>query len=184
MSGNGKHEVIMAGIGGKGVLLAGQLLTYAAMEHYTSVTWSPTYYTLMRSGPSECTVVLSDHNIASPMVSRAGCVIIFEPSQLQDFLVRVMPGGILLCESAGLPPVGRTDIRIVKIPATEMAMGLGGPQAANFILLGAYVGLTDALPPELLEAQIDQRFPVGSRARELNRHAFQAGLEFGQKTPS
>jgi 2-oxoglutarate ferredoxin oxidoreductase subunit gamma len=118
------------------------------------------------------------------MVSRAGCVIIFEPSQLQDFLVRVMPGGILLCESAGLPPVGRTDIRIVKIPATEMAMGLGGPQAANFILLGAYVGLIDALPPELLEAQIDQRFPVGSRLRELNRHAFQAGLEFGQKTPS
>jgi Pyruvate/2-oxoacid:ferredoxin oxidoreductase gamma subunit len=65
-----------------------------------------------------------------------------------------------------------------------MAMGLGGPQGANFILLGAYVGLTGALPPALVEDQIDQRFPAGSRARELNRRAFQAGLEFAQKTTS
>jgi 2-oxoglutarate ferredoxin oxidoreductase subunit gamma len=152
------------------------------MEHYPSVTWSPTYYTLMRSGPSECTVVLSTQAIASPMVSRAECVIIFEPSQLQDFLIRVRPGGILLAESAGLPPVERTDIRTVKVPATEMAVGLGSALGANFILLGAYVALTQALPPELIEAQIDQRFPPENRMRELNRQAFRAGLDFARHT--
>lgn len=170
----------MAGLGGKGVLLAGQLLAQAGMEHYPSVTWSPTYYTLMRSGPSECTVVLSSRTIASPLVSRAGCVIIFEPSQLQDFLVRVRPGGTLLAESAELPPVERDDIRTVKVPATEMAVGLGSALSANFILLGAYLGLTGALPPELIEAQIDQRFPPENRMRELNRHAFREGLDLGQ----
>ncbi len=171
----------MAGIGGKGVLLAGQLLAQAGMEHYPSVTWSPTYYTLMRSGPSECTVVLSTRTIASPLVSRADCVMIFEPSQLQDFLVRVRPGGILLTESAALPPVERTDIRTVKVPATQMALGLGNILGANFILLGAYVGLTGALPPELIEAQIEQRFPAANRMREMNRHAFREGLDFAQQ---
>ena len=171
-----RHEVILAGTGGKGVLLAGQLLAQAGLERYPYVVWTPTYFTLMRAGPSECTVILSQEPIASPLLSRAQVVVVFEPSQFQDFLPRVVPGGTLIAESAGLPPVARNDLRLLPVAATEIAAGLGNIQGANFVLLGAYLGVSKALPLALIRSQIESRFQNSPRLQEVNIQALERGL--------
>lgn len=173
-----RHEVIFAGVGGKGVLLAGQLLAQAAATRYEHVSYFHTYGMQQRSGASECTVILSHEEIASQVIDRAEAVVVLEPSQLKFFKKRVKPEGILLVESAGLAEleddVGKDDSEVLKIPAAEVARGLGGLQAANFVLLGAYVELTRAIPPDLVERECDTRF--GKEVLILNKAAFREGM--------
>jgi len=167
----------MAGIGGKGVLLAGQMLAAAGIEKYRHVVWTPTYAAAMRSGACECTVILSDAKIASPILTKSDVVIVFESSQLADFEVRTKPGGILIAESAQLPEVKRQEIKLVKVPATEIAAEMGSTQVSNFILLGVYLELTGALPPLLIEREIEQKFAGNWQVASLNKAAFNRGRE-------
>jgi len=97
-----RHDVIMTGVGGKGVLTAGLLLAQAGMARYRNVLWFPSYQAAMRGGPSECTVILSDEDIASPILTQAQALVVMDSSQLRAFEGRVKPGGILITESAGL----------------------------------------------------------------------------------
>ncbi len=171
-----RHEVIMSGTGGKGVLVAGQLLAEAGMQKYNYVTWTPTYFAAMRGGSCECTVILSNEKIASPLLTKAEVVIVFEPSQLKDFEARVKQDGIFIIESTGLPGVKRQDIRIVKVPAAETAVKLGGIMAANLVLLGTYVEITKAAPAELVEIEIERRFGGNEKRLSLNKQAFRQGM--------
>ena len=167
----------MAGLGGKGVLLAGQLLAKAALPSYEYVSWTPTYFAIMRSGACECTVILSQEEPGAPVLPKADVVIVFEPSQLAPFEGRVRSGGTLIAESAGLPEVKRDDIKLEKVPAVEISAGLGNPQAANFVLLGAYVGLTGAIPTELVETELEQTFTGREEVLRVNKEAFGRGLD-------
>ena len=153
-----RHEVLMTGVGGKGVLTAGLLLAQAAMEHYSHVVWFPSYQAAMRGGPCECTVIISQEEIASPVLTQAGCLVVMEPSQLRPFEKRLLPGGLLIAEAAGLDPqaITRRDVRSVLIPAVQTAVELGHPQASNFVLLGAYLVLSGALPVAAV-AEVMQR---------------------------
>jgi 2-oxoglutarate ferredoxin oxidoreductase subunit gamma len=171
-----RHEVIMSGIGGKGILVAGQLLAEVGIQKYKYVTWTPTYFAAMRGGSCECTVILSSEKITSPLLTKAEVVIVFEPSQLKDFEVRVKQNGILITESTGLLEVKRQDIRIVKVPATETAVKLGGIMAANLVLLGTYVEITKVIPPELVEIEIEQKFSGDEKKLSLNKQAFRQGM--------
>jgi len=130
-----RHEVLMTGVGGKGVLTAGQLLAQAGMSRYKYVLWFPSYQAAMRGGPCECTVVLSEEEIASPILSQAQSLVVMEPSQLKPFEHRVYPGGLLLIEEAGFSGECRSDVNLVVVPAVETAVRLGNPQVANLILL-------------------------------------------------
>ena len=176
-----RHDVIMAGIGGKGVLIAGQLLAGAGMQSYKHVSWAPTYFAIMRGGSCECTIILSQEEIASRILNRAEAVVVFEPTQLQDFEGRAKPNGLLIAESADLPEIKRQDIKVVKVPAIEMAAQLGGILAANFVLLGAYTEITKVVSTELIEKEIEQRFSTNEKALSLNRRAFQEGILFATK---
>ena len=80
-----RHDVIMGGIGGRGVLMAGLLLARAAMGQYENVVWFPSYASAMRGGPCECTVILSSDRIASPLLTQTGTVVIIDASQLNTF---------------------------------------------------------------------------------------------------
>jgi len=171
-----RHEVIMTGIGGKGVLLAGQLLAGAGMEQYQYAMWTPTYFAAMRSGPCECTVVLSDCEVASPVLSMAGVVMVFEGSQLAAFERRVKPGGLLIVESAGMPQPCRNDHKLLKVPATEIAVGMGDSRASNMVLLGAYLSATSCVSPGLVEEELKKKFGGNIDAFSLNREALRKGL--------
>ncbi len=177
MTGPEKHDVIIAGIGGRGVLVAGRLLAEAATIHYEHVSWLPSLTTAMRGGPCEATVVFSHQPIPSPMVWRPEAIVVMESNQLSSFEDRVKPGGLIIAESAGLANgTKRKDVRFLKFPAISIAVGLGESQAANLILLGAYVQATQIVPPELVEKYLEKKFGSREKVLSINRQAFREGI--------
>ncbi|MEE8471972.1 MAG: 2-oxoacid:acceptor oxidoreductase family protein [Dehalococcoidia bacterium] len=178
-SGNNRgHDVIMAGIGGRGVLVAGLVLAQAALTRFDHVVWLPSMTTAMRGGPCEAAVSFSSEPIASPLVWRPQAVVVMESSQLQGLEDRVQPGGVIIVEEAGLGrKVKRDDVRVMMVPAIATAVEIGDSQAANMVLLGVYIGLTRVLPPELVESQIAGKFGGNDRVLSLNRAAFSRGLK-------
>jgi 2-oxoglutarate ferredoxin oxidoreductase subunit gamma len=177
-----RHDVIMTGIGGKGVLTAGLLLAQAGMGLYKNVLWFPSYQAAMRGGPCECTIILSDEEIASPILSQAQALIVMEPSQLKPFEHRVQPKGLLLIEKAGLSEgVERGDVKVIPIPAVEMALQSGDSQVANLIFVGAYIGLTGVIPLEMVERELEDRFK--GKALTINKRALRQGAEFTVNKP-
>jgi len=177
-----RHKVIMAGIGGRGVLSAGLFLAQAAMSQYQYVLWFPSYQAAKRGGPCECSVVLSDHEIPSPIISKAEALLVIEPSQLRLFQDRVEPGGLIVVEQYGLI-MGelRGDVRALVVPAVEMAVRLGDSQVSNLILLGSYVGATWVIPPRLIERELEERFGERQDVLSLNREAFGQGVKIGEE---
>ena len=177
------HNVIIAGIGGQGVMLAGLTLAQAALEEYPYAVWLPSMTTAQRGGPCEATVVFSREPIASPLVWRPQAIVIMEASQLKSFLPRVKPGGWVVTESAGLnQKIDRGDVHIAKVPAIQLSVALtGDSQAANLVLLGAYIQATGVLPPSLLVSQLEKRFARSEKLKG-NIAAFHEGLKQGRTT--
>jgi len=134
------HEVLIAGFGGQGVVLAGRLLASAALAEGRQVVWAPSYGPEMRGGPVHCTVVVSSRAIGSPEVSRADSLLIMDRASLDRFHERVKPGGLFVLNSTLVPTPPETDAcEIVSIPATEAAERLGDARVANVIMLGAFL---------------------------------------------
>lgn len=177
-----RYDVLMAGVGGKGVLTAGLLLAQAAMDHYKNVLWFPSYQAAMRGGPCECTVILSQEEIASPVLTQAQALVVMEPSQLKPFEGRVVPGGLLIAESAGLPQgaVSRQDVAVALVPAVQAALELGETQASNFVLLGAYLELSGALSLEVVKAHLEKRYGGREKTLSLNLAALRRGVQLAR----
>jgi len=174
-----RFEVIMAGVGGQGVLTAGRLLAEGAVDEYPHVTWMSSYRAARRGGASECTVILSQDEIASFILSTAHVVLIMASSQLESFLGRVRPGGLLIYDRTSLAQeVGRSDIRLLPINALEIANEIGAIQAANLIYLGGYIGITGALSADSIDHKMESRFK--GKALSVNREAFRRGVEIGE----
>ena len=172
-----RHDVIMGGIGGRGVLMAGLLLARAAIGQYENVVWFPSYASAMRGGPCECTVILSSDRIASPLLTQTGTVVIIDASQLNSFEDRVQPGGFISTESTGAPErISREDVKFIRISGVENAVAIGSAQAANLVLLGAYIEFTRAVAPELIEEEMKQSGGGVAKALALNHEAFRCGL--------
>lgn len=174
-----RGEVIITGLGGTGVLTAGTLLAEAAVEYYKNVTWFPSYAISKRGGLTECTVVFSNDEIASPLLSRADGVIVAESSQVRDFESRVRQGGTMVVEKAGLQGnLERKDIQMIEVPAIETAIDIGGTsQGANLILLGAFVQVTGILSPEFIKKKIKKAFAGKGKALQGNLRAFEEGCK-------
>jgi len=177
-----RFDVLLAGLGGGGVLLAGELLARAAIPQYEYVTWYPYYGAQQRGGPSQCFVILSDEAIASPYVSRPKAVIALEQSQFKPFEQWVASGGLMVTESLELTDeTEREDIKLLKCAGLEIAMKLGDRRASNFCLLGAYVGMTHCVSPGSVKREIEKKF-VDQKASSLNMDAFNKGLELASNS--
>ena len=175
-----RTEVLMAGTGGRGVLMAGLLLAQAGTSQYQHVSWSPSYAAAMRGGPCECTVMFSDEEILSFLRYRTQTVIVIEPSQLKAMEGRVSPGGLMVVESTGLrDKVEREDVEIFPVPGLQVAIELGDNRVSNLVLLGAYVGKTGVVKPEYVEQELERRFGGRKAVLELNKRAFEQGLRMG-----
>ena len=172
-----RHDVIIAGIGGRGALIIGQVLAQAAMLRYKHILWHPNYTTARRGAPADATVIFSDEEITSPLVPQAQALVVVESSRLKPFEHRVQSGGCIFIESFGLKEkVERKDVSTIEIPGMEIAARLGDTQVGNFILLGAYVGTTKVISPELITEEIERRFGSNERMLLLNSKAFKEGL--------
>ena len=172
------HDVIMAGIGGRGIMMIGLLLAQAAMRSYKHASWLPSYAYAMRGGECECTVVIADEDMACPIVPQAEAVIIMEASQLKLFEGRVRPGGMIILDSSVIQDkVTRDDVRVLNVPATAIANNLGQIQAANMVLLGAYLEVTKVVSLEAIEDELERRLASRESLLEANRKALREGAK-------
>lgn len=133
-------DIVISGFGGQGVLFAGQLLAYTALENELFVTWIPSYGPEMRGGTAHCTVIVSDDEIGSPLVRNPRAAVVMNLPSLDKYEDLVVPGGVMVVNSSLIErEVARTDIDVIKVPANEVAEELGNIRLANMVILGALV---------------------------------------------
>lgn len=176
------RDVIMAGFGGQGILMIGNLLSLAAMEEGRHVTYFPAYGVEMRGGTANCTVVISDEEIGSPVVGFPDACVIMNGPSLDRYLPLLKEGGDLVINSSLADPgkVTRSDVRVLAIPANDIARDLvGSQQLASMVALGAYLERTRVVPMKTVIGCIPK---VVSRKYEkfipLNIKALQEGESF------
>jgi 2-oxoglutarate ferredoxin oxidoreductase subunit gamma len=172
-------EVLIAGFGGQGILLMGRLLAYGAIYEGLQVTFYPSYGPEMRGGTANCTVVIADDRIGSPVRNRFTHLMAMNQASVDAFSDRVKPGGVIVFNQALVerPPV-RTDVTRAGIPADQIAAGLQAPQAANMAALGGLVGTLSRIGPAAIIRGLGRVLP-GYRhdTIPLNEAAIRKGIE-------
>lgn len=180
-------EIIIAGFGGQGALFAGQLLAYAAMDEGYHVTWIPSYGPEMRGGTANCTVVISDEPIGSPLVRNPKAVITMNQPSLEKFAPHVAAGGVLVVNSTAVQAPALPGRRVIAVPATEEAERLGSAKVANLMLLGALLAALPVLSLEAVERALEAHLPAHHRDKlAANRQALRRGaaLAAGEPQPA
>ncbi len=179
-------EVTIAGFGGQGVLFAGQLLAYAAMDEGREVTWIPSYGPEMRGGTANCTVVIADEEIGSPLVRNPKAIIAMNLPSLNKYESVLAPGGVLVVNSSLINrPVEREDIRTVLVPGNEIAEELGDRRMTNMVLLGGLLANLPVLSLEAVEHALTAHLPVRHhRLLPLNMQALHRGATFMATQPA
>ncbi len=171
--------VIFAGFGGQGILLAGKVLAQAAMEQGFEVTWLPSYGPEMRGGTANCTVVVADEPVGSPIVDQPQVLVAMNGPSLERFGPRVAPGGaVILNSSLVSTPFARADARVLSLPMNELARELGEARAANMVALGAVVKVLGLFPLEAVAEAMAKELGARGRERllEVNRQALLRGF--------
>jgi len=176
-----QQEIIISGFGGQGTLFAGQLLTYAAMDNGYHVTWFPSYGPEMRGGKARCTVIVADEEIGAPLVRRPSAAIVLNIPSMEAFEPATKPGGVLVVNSSLIPQKSeRDDIRVIYVPATDMAIELGNARMANVICLSALVEATGVVPLEAVKQALEDHLPERHRKLlGLNYEAMDKGAALG-----
>lgn len=172
------EEIVIAGFGGQGVMVAGQLLAHAGMEEGKQVAWIPSYGPEMRGGTANCTVIISDDAVGSPIVTNPGIAIVMNRPSLDKYEPLVKPGGILIVNSSIVGrEATRSDVRVVAVPANDEAAELGNVRLANSIMLGALIGCTDIVKVESLVDSMKDVFKARQHHLiDLNRQALERGM--------
>jgi len=179
-------EVLMAGFGGQGMLLAGKVLAQASMEAGRDVSWLPSYGPEMRGGTANVIVCIASTPIGSPLTDRPRALIAMNLPSLEKFAPKVRAGGVIVINQSLIDKdPARDDCLVIRVPARELAQDAGAPRAANFVMLGAYAGATDVVPAEAIERAIAEEF-TGDKTRFVapSIAAFRAGLEAGRRAPA
>ena len=179
-----EERILIAGAGGQGALTIGKFLASVAMEQHR-VTFFPSYGAEVRGGTAHCHVVISEDEIANPVVDEATLMIVMNHLSYRRFAGSVRPDGLLLLNGSMVqqdPPA--VCGRAVSVPATELASEMGNIRVANMILLG----VMNAVHPLLEEKAVDATMrkilgsdPSKARILDLNRQAYKVGLNQGRK---
>lgn len=176
-----KEQCIFAGFGGQGMLLIGKFLAEAGMESGKHVSWLPSYGPEMRGGTANCSVVVSDQPVASPLISVADTVLAMNLPSLLKFQSVVKKGGLLLVNSSIIDQKSnRDDAEVIYIPVNHIAEKIGNPKGANVVFLGAYVAkksdvIDEATITEAIRVELGEK---KARFLEGNVKALKAGIEY------
>ena len=174
-------EVIMSGFGGQGLMMIGKLLAYAGLEEGKEVTWLPSYGPEMRGGTANCTVVIADEPIGSPLISSPKAAIVMNRPSLEKFAPTVQKDGIVVVNSTMISVTSdRTDLHCFRIKADDLAAELGSRRSANLVMLGAYIGLDEVVSHETLIKAIEKTFASKKQFIDVNRGAFMKGYELAR----
>ena len=171
-------DVIIAGFGGQGVMLIGNLLAYSGMESDLNVTYMPEYGPEMRGGTANCTVVVSSEDIGSPIIKKPKSLIIMNQPSLDKFLPRMEPHGIAVVNTSlvDISEVDERNVNLVAVPANQIADELGNVKMANMVAMGAYIQALGFMQMEKVQAALKQVIsPHYAHLIPKNIEALQAG---------
>ncbi len=171
------EESIFSGFGGQGALFAGQLLAYAGIAEGLYVTWFPSYGPEMRGGTAHCTVIVSEEEIGAPIIRNPTSAIVLNLPSLEKYGPLIKPGGLLVMNASLIPKqCEREDIRVIALPASDIATELGNPRMANMVLLGAYIEATGIVYLETVMEQLEEHLSQRQRKwLEADKKALQIG---------
>ncbi len=156
-----RHDVFIAGYGGQGVLLAGNLLSYAAIIEGKNVSFFPSYGVEKRGGAAMCTVVIADGDVGSPIVGAPSVTVFLNQTSLDKFGAKTKAGGLCIINSSLVDAsrLERRDIEIFLLPMNEIAMELGDARMVNMVAVGAYAALTRAVGLSSLAEALKEALP-------------------------
>ena len=171
---NFHEEVVIAGFGGQGIILAGKVLAQTAMTAGKEVTYMPSYGAEVRGGTANCMVIMANEPIACPVVGKPDSLIVMNKASLDKFAPRLKKGGVLVMNSSLIDDEPRAGdaVEVLKVPADEIAVQLGNPKVANMVALGAYLqkrgyfgpdAAAKALP-DVLAQRYHKTLPVNTEA--------------------
>ena len=173
-------SILLAGFGGQGVLFAGKFLAYKGMVQGKQLSWLPSYGPEMRGGTANCSVILSDTPVGSPIITNPDVLVAMNLPSLQKFVDAVVPGGKIFIDSTLIDAkVERTDVEVFYIPATQMAKDAGYATLANMILMGKVMKESDAVDYAGNKETLETFIPAKkANLIDVNCQALQAGYDF------
>ena len=173
-------QILIAGFGGQGVLFAGKFLAYKGLMEELQVSWLPSYGPEMRGGTANCSVVLSDSPVGSPIITTPDVLVAMNLPSLLKFVDTVAPGGQIYLDSSLIDvKVERTDVQVFYIPATQLAKDNGISTLANMIIVGSLLQNHPELDFNGAEAVVNKLVPPKKAALiELNMKALNLGKEY------
>ena len=174
------YETIMAGFGGQGLLFSGKVLAHAALIEGKELSWLPSYGPEMRGGTCNCSVIISDEPVGSPIIAHPNVLMVMNEPSLDKFEDSVAPGGTIFVDSSLIArKVRRTDVDVVYIPATQMATEMEATSLANMIILGAIVEKLGCVKSgTMLDALKHTISARKANLLDLNLKAVEAGRRF------
>lgn len=172
-------EIIIAGFGGQGVLLAGMILAQAALEEDKHTTWFPSYGAEMRGGTANSTVIISDEEIGSPVFVNPSTLIAMNEQSLNKFLPKMKEGSFIIYNSSLVRnKIDIPNITIKEIPATELAdKNIGNVRTANMIILGAFLRTKNMLSLNSAKKACEKAFPGKPELIKANQLALELGYD-------
>lgn len=177
------EKVIIAGFGGQGVMLMGQLLSYCATAKDINTLWFPSYGPETRGGTANCSVTISESYVNSPVISTPDSTIIMNKPSLQKFMPKIKKGGNLFVNTSLVVGLEyRDDVTVYEVPINDLALQIGNLKVANMIMLGAYLEVTGIFSDEEVIAVMKKKF-TGSKAKliDINRIALETGRKAVRK---
>ncbi|MBR2731234.1 MAG: 2-oxoacid:acceptor oxidoreductase family protein [Clostridia bacterium] len=173
-------QILFAGFGGQGILFAGKFLAYKGLMEEKQLSWLPSYGPEMRGGTANCSVIISDEPVGSPIVSEPDVLVAMNLPSLDKYEDAVVPGGMILVDSTLIErKVKRDDVKVFYIPATRLAGELGTPTLANMIITGKLIRECDAISYDHLEDALHK--VVSARRANLfdaNLNAINCGYQY------
>lgn len=178
-----ENRIIVAGSGGQGILFMGKLIAYAGMIEGREVTWFPSYGAEMRGGTANCTVIISEEMVGSPITRNPDILMVMNKSSYDRFYNKVIRGGYLFYDSSLISSVDiRSDINVIRVSASEIASATNYTNLANMVMIGAFSSITGIVKLESLIKSIDEI--VSSHRKKLvsiNKELIMKGYELFKK---
>ena len=173
-------QILIAGFGGQGVLFAGKFLAYKGLVQDKQVSWLPSYGPEMRGGTANCSVILSDTPVGSPIITTPDILVAMNLPSLQKFVDTVVPGGKIILDSTLIDAkVERSDVEVFYVPATQMAKDAGFGSLANMILAGKVLKETGSVAWEGNRETLEAFIPAKkANLIDVNCKALQLGYDF------
>jgi 2-oxoglutarate ferredoxin oxidoreductase subunit gamma len=177
-----ERRIIIAGAGGQGILFFGKLIAYAAMLEGKEVTWFPSYGAEIRGGTANCTVLISDEMIGSPVIKEADFLVAMNEASCAKYMERLVPGGTLIYDSSlAKPSIQRKDIKVYPVPASELSAELGNTGSANMALTGSLSAISQIAGLDSIFSALDNITPARrKKMTETNKNIIKRGFSLAQ----